>query len=580
MKVITIGSKVIDDAIIFCGAEKNIKSVNRITNISPFALCFNSGKKVIGDLSYISKDSYVSYVQRVELSGQLEISEDFDAVVIDMADVRLPFYEVTYDSKETVRITGNNFNAGILEKLQNNAEKQQIHIKKVNPMQCTQEELKALLMEYAQWLQTTFKEKKVILECNHNAYQSLSENGKFEVSAQITALVKYNDFYDRCVDIFKDMLECHIIPAPSYICSDKKDNDFFSSNRFYYEYLADSLCDIMHGAYDAPKRLYEYQYAMQRYCEKCILGKLVENINLRRMGRNIVMIGGTKELENELQECTGSIVCGRINIQAEDSQETIRDGMSMFDKSLHLFVVVSLVANKHILRQLKDIGADYEKDIVTIEPETVMLAGFMGRYEDIFGNYIEVKGISDIEISGCGNYISIGLNSPTNRFYISVGDDNKIVIADYAQLWLNKEIKMKGIAASEISIVGGCHIANNLKIDAGKFGTVIIRKACLISYDVLMHCGNGFAEKSGVEDSIVLEEWVWLGYRTTLLAGAHVNSGCIVGARALVAEEIPNNCMAAGDPARIIKRNVTWHQDIMEKSISVVPEQYRKFTGE
>lgn len=579
MRVITIGSKIVDDAIIFCDGGRRIKNVNRITNISPFSMCFNDGKNSDIDFPDKSKDAYIAYMQRMEMSGQLEVSEDFDAVVIDVLDARLPFYEITYDNGSTIRISDNNFNVGIIERLKNEAEKKKFSIKKINPMACSVNELKTLLGEYAEWLKKICEGKKLILVCNLNAYQTLSEDGAFTVSDKILSLLQYNAFYDKCVDIIKNMLDCQIIPAPSsYICADTKENEFFSLNRFYYQYILASLQDIMEGNRDFAKRLKEYRYAIQRYYEKCITDALVRDIRLKGAGRNIVLIGGTQELQQDLCEKTGSTVFRRIDVNTDTLQEEILTGLEGVDKSLYLCVVVSFAAGKTVFKSLKAMGFDSMKDIVVPTHKAFTLKEFVGKYEDIFGNYIEIKTISDVRVSGCGNYISVGTCDSSVKFDISVGDDNIVIIDDYGQIQKNKITFLQGITGSEIHIERGCRFIVDIKIYAGKFGRIKIGRLCMIASYAILHCGDGIAEKSGVEDSIILDEYVWCGYRTTLLGGTHLHSGCIVGARALVAQEIPNNCMVAGDPAAIIKRNITWHNNIFENDINAVPEEYKRLT--
>lgn len=46
---------------------------------------------------------------------------------------------------------------------------------------------------------------------------------------------------------------------------------------------------------------------------------------------------------------------------------------------------------------------------------------------------------------------------------------------------------------------------------------------------------------------------VWLGTRATILPGVHIGDGAIIGARAVVACDIPPYAIAAGNPARIIR---------------------------
>lgn len=41
MDIITIGSKVLDDAILAFGKDNGLNNINRISNISPFSICHN-----------------------------------------------------------------------------------------------------------------------------------------------------------------------------------------------------------------------------------------------------------------------------------------------------------------------------------------------------------------------------------------------------------------------------------------------------------------------------------------------------------------------------------------------------------
>lgn len=47
---------------------------------------------------------------------------------------------------------------------------------------------------------------------------------------------------------------------------------------------------------------------------------------------------------------------------------------------------------------------------------------------------------------------------------------------------------------------------------------------------------------------------VWIGCKATVLRGAHLGDRCVIGAHALVKSHIPDDTLAAGVPARVIKR--------------------------
>jgi hypothetical protein len=52
---------------------------------------------------------------------------------------------------------------------------------------------------------------------------------------------------------------------------------------------------------------------------------------------------------------------------------------------------------------------------------------------------------------------------------------------------------------------------------------------------------------------------VWLALNAVILRGANISSGSIVGLNSLIKNKtFPNNCIIAGTPARIIKKDIFW----------------------
>lgn len=52
---------------------------------------------------------------------------------------------------------------------------------------------------------------------------------------------------------------------------------------------------------------------------------------------------------------------------------------------------------------------------------------------------------------------------------------------------------------------------------------------------------------------IVLKDDVWLGYGVVVLDGVTIGTGAVVGAGAVVTSSIPDNAIAVGNPARVIR---------------------------
>lgn len=82
----------------------------------------------------------------------------------------------------------------------------------------------------------------------------------------------------------------------------------------------------------------------------------------------------------------------------------------------------------------------------------------------------------------------------------------------------------------------------------------------------------------GNEDNIyrdiIVEEDVWIGINVTLLSGAHIGRGAIIGAGAVVRKPIPPYAVVVGNPGRIIK--FKWSIDeILEHEKKLYPQEER-----
>jgi acetyltransferase, cysE/lacA/lpxA/nodL family len=54
---------------------------------------------------------------------------------------------------------------------------------------------------------------------------------------------------------------------------------------------------------------------------------------------------------------------------------------------------------------------------------------------------------------------------------------------------------------------------------------------------------------------------VWVAYGATIWGGTKIGSGSIVGAFSVVKKQFPNNCVIAGVPAKVIRKDVFWERN-------------------
>lgn len=60
-------------------------------------------------------------------------------------------------------------------------------------------------------------------------------------------------------------------------------------------------------------------------------------------------------------------------------------------------------------------------------------------------------------------------------------------------------------------------------------------------------------ESIGACAPVVLEENVWIGDSATVCKGVTIGENSIIGAGSVVTTDIPPNCVAAGNPAKVVK---------------------------
>ena len=61
--------------------------------------------------------------------------------------------------------------------------------------------------------------------------------------------------------------------------------------------------------------------------------------------------------------------------------------------------------------------------------------------------------------------------------------------------------------------------------------------------------------------SVRLGQNVWIGQRSTILKGTDIGSGSVIGASSVVTGQIEGDSIAAGNPAKVLRRGVRWRRD-------------------
>ena len=138
---------------------------------------------------------------------------------------------------------------------------------------------------------------------------------------------------------------------------------------------------------------------------------------------------------------------------------------------------------------------------------------------------------------------------------LAIGD--RVNIGRRARLETHRTERGQG----QLSIGSGANIGNDFH--AGAALRVLIGRNCMFASGVTIldhdhdfgnpldpvRCADGV-----VAAPTVIEDNVFLGERVVLLKGVRIGNGCVIGANSVVTQDVPPFTMAAGAPARALRR--------------------------
>jgi acetyltransferase-like isoleucine patch superfamily enzyme len=173
------------------------------------------------------------------------------------------------------------------------------------------------------------------------------------------------------------------------------------------------------------------------------------------------------------------------------------------------------------------------------------------------------------------------------KITVNISKSSKINCINNCKLYLNKPMRKREpfvgmlemyedsslIVKNDFTIHSGAHII----IARGavlKLGSGYVNRNCKIKCFSEVEIGNDVAisENVTIWDSDVHEikgstlntkpikigNHVWIGTNCIILKGVSVGDGAVIGAGSIVNKDIPPNCLAVGNPAKVIKQNVEW----------------------
>ncbi len=140
-----------------------------------------------------------------------------------------------------------------------------------------------------------------------------------------------------------------------------------------------------------------------------------------------------------------------------------------------------------------------------------------------------------------------GVSIKHHAVFSRVQFEGKATIEPYCRLFGDPVIKI----GSNFYLNVGCHLLGEIYI--GK-DVIIGPKTVFWGRDHGLARNELIRKQPHNKEPITIGNDVWIGANVTILKGVNIGTGAVIGAGSVVTRDIPEYSVAAGNPAKVIKK--------------------------
>lgn len=172
------------------------------------------------------------------------------------------------------------------------------------------------------------------------------------------------------------------------------------------------------------------------------------------------------------------------------------------------------------------------------------------------------KSSARIVLKGSGNVLKISSQCVLKSASIVLGSRCNVSLGERSQL---ASIDIYCADECEIFVGRGVSCTWSSRLYAHEPSRIFIGDRCLIASDVSimtsdMHTIYDVAtgERINKAQDIHIGEHVWLASSVKVMKGVKIGDNSVIGAASIVTSDVPNNCVAVGVPAKVVKEHTNW----------------------
>lgn len=195
------------------------------------------------------------------------------------------------------------------------------------------------------------------------------------------------------------------------------------------------------------------------------------------------------------------------------------------------------------------------------------------RYKDDQGNEIVYDGEPleekiDIRFKGSNNTLVIDSKADIKDLLVTfTGDNGRIEIEQTTKKRAGLRFELRCGHESLIRIGENVGCAGRAFISAVEGVSVTIGADVMFAKNIEVRGDDTHPifdvrteKRVNPSRSIVVGEHVWIAKHAVVMGGVTIGSGSVIGFRSIVTSAIPNNCVAVGSPARVVRRDIAWER--------------------